>query len=64
MNLLTPVTLKGKHATLVPLSIEHCAALIEVVKDGELWRIFSNIALSKVKMAWSENKSAVQTGEI
>lgn len=39
MNLLTPVTLKGKYATLVPLSMEHCAALIEAAKDGELWNI-------------------------
>jgi RimJ/RimL family protein N-acetyltransferase len=40
MNLLTPVTLQGKHATLVPLSMEHCAALMEATKDGELGKLW------------------------
>jgi len=40
MSLLTPVTLRGEHATLVPLSIEHCQALIEAAADGELWNIW------------------------
>ena len=51
MNLLTPVTLKGKHATLVPLSMEHCSALIEAAKDGELWKIWYASVPEPEKMA-------------
>lgn len=40
MNLLTPVTLKGKHATLVPLTMEHCSVLVNAAKDGELWKLW------------------------
>ncbi|MBM3857303.1 MAG: N-acetyltransferase, partial [Verrucomicrobia bacterium] len=40
MNLLTPVTLVGKHATLVPLSIKHCEGLTDATKDGELWKLW------------------------
>jgi len=40
VSFLTPVTLSGRHASLVPLSPEHEAALIEAVKDGELWRLW------------------------
>jgi len=40
MDLLTPVTLKGKNVTLSPLSMNHCADLIEAVQDGELWKIW------------------------
>ena len=40
MNWLTPVTFKGKYATLVPLSIEHTDNLIKAVKDGELWKLW------------------------
>jgi N-acetyltransferase len=35
-----PVTLSGRHATLVPLSPDHTDALIEAVKDGELWNLW------------------------
>jgi RimJ/RimL family protein N-acetyltransferase len=35
-----PVTLNGDHATLVPLSADHCAALTEAVQDGELWKLW------------------------
>lgn len=35
-----PVTLKGLHARLEPLSQAHRAGLIEAVKDGELWRLW------------------------
>lgn len=40
MNLLTPTTLQGKYATLVPLSKEHAPALVEAAQDGELWKIW------------------------
>lgn len=37
---LEPVTLKGRHARLVPLSHDHHDALCEAVRDGELWRLW------------------------
>ena len=35
-----PVTLGGPHAQLKPLSQDHCDALVEAVKDGELWKLW------------------------
>jgi RimJ/RimL family protein N-acetyltransferase len=37
---LTPVTLKGRHAALVPLSQDHASVLAEAVQDGELWKLW------------------------
>jgi N-acetyltransferase len=37
---LEPVTLRGQHARLEPLSQEHCDGLTEAVKDGELWKLW------------------------
>lgn len=39
-HLCKSVTLKGKHATLEPLSIEHDHALRVAASDGELWRLW------------------------
>jgi N-acetyltransferase len=39
-NLLEPVTLKGQHVELHPLSIDHSEALIAAVQDGELWKLW------------------------
>ena len=35
-----PLTLRGTHASLVPLEPAHAAALAEAVRDGELWRLW------------------------
>ena len=35
-----PVTLKGPHARLEPLTHAHHDALVEAVKDGELWKLW------------------------
>ena len=35
-----PVTLRGDHARLEPLSHEHREALVEAVKDGDLWKLW------------------------
>ena len=35
-----PVTLRGLHATLVPLALAHGAALADAVRDGELWKLW------------------------
>ena len=37
---LEPITLKGPHASLVPLSHDHQDTLIEAVRDGELWKLW------------------------
>ena len=37
---LSPITLAGTHAALVPLSPIHEAALAEAARDGELWRLW------------------------
>ena len=39
-GLLTPVTLKGTHVALVPLSHDHLDGLAEAVRDGELWTLW------------------------
>ena len=39
MPWLEPVTLRGEHATLEPLSHAHLHGAIEAVKDGELWKL-------------------------
>ncbi len=40
MPWLEPVTLRGPHAQLKPLSHEHSEGLTEAVKDGELWKLW------------------------
>lgn len=35
-----PVTLTGRHATLVPLAEAHAADLVDAVRDGEAWRLW------------------------
>lgn len=40
MTWLSPVTLKGRHVELSPLTHAHIEGLIESVRDGELWRLW------------------------
>jgi len=40
MPFLEPITLKCRHARLVPLSRDHHDALCEAVRDGELWKLW------------------------
>ncbi len=40
MPWLEPVTLRGTHARLEPLSQAHREGLVEAVKDGELWKLW------------------------
>ena len=37
---IEPVTLTGCHGSLVPLSPGHLDALVDAVRDGELWRLW------------------------
>ncbi|HEY8009890.1 MAG TPA: GNAT family protein [Rudaea sp.] len=36
----TPITLRGAHATLEPLSQQHHDGLVEAARDGELWKLW------------------------
>ena len=40
MPWLEPVTLRGAHARLEPLSHDHYDGLLDAVKDGELWKLW------------------------
>jgi RimJ/RimL family protein N-acetyltransferase len=40
MTFLEPMTLKGRHAELVPLSLDHHDDLADAVRDGELWKLW------------------------
>jgi len=40
MPFLEPVTLRGAHARLEPLSHDHRDVLVEAVSDGELWKLW------------------------
>ena len=50
MPWLQPVTLEGPHARLEPLSHDHRDALVEAVKDGELWKIWYTFVPAPEKM--------------
>ncbi|HWX89216.1 MAG TPA: GNAT family protein [Rhizomicrobium sp.] len=51
MTFLAPVTLKGRHASLVPLLPEHHDDLTEAVRDGELWKLWYTTIPSPEGMA-------------
>jgi N-acetyltransferase len=48
---LQPVTLRASRAALEPLARNHCADLLEAVKDGELWRLWYTTIPEPEKMA-------------
>ena len=50
MPWLQPVTLEGPHARLEPLSQEHREALVDAVKDGEIWKIWYTFVPAPEKM--------------
>lgn len=45
-----PVILEGEYVTLVPLSLEHNAALIEAASDSELWKLWYAMVPSPEEM--------------
>ena len=51
MSWLEPVTLAGRHATLVPLAAEHAVGLADAVRDGELWKLWYTTIPSPDAMA-------------
>lgn len=40
MSWLAPITLTGRHVTLLPLAQAHHDDFVEAVKDGELWKLW------------------------
>jgi len=46
-----PITLRGAHATLEPLSQTHVSGLVEAVKDGELWKLWYTSVPAPDRMA-------------
>ena len=40
MTWLDPITLRGDHAVLAPLSLDHGAGLTEAAEDGVLWKLW------------------------
>ncbi len=40
MPFLSPLTLAGRHATLLPLAPEHLSGLQDAARDGELWKLW------------------------
>lgn len=48
---IRPVTLSGRHVELVPLEPDHAPALVEAVRDGELWRLWYTSVPSPDEMA-------------
>ncbi len=51
MTFLQPVTLSGKHASLVPLAATHLEGLVEAAHDGELWRLWYTLVPKPEHMA-------------
>jgi RimJ/RimL family protein N-acetyltransferase len=51
MAFLTPVTLAGRHARLVPLAHEHLAGLQDAARDGELWKLWYTLVPAPEGMA-------------
>lgn len=51
MTWLYPVALRGLHASLVPLTVSHAAALADAVRDGELWKLWYTTIPSPDAMA-------------
>jgi RimJ/RimL family protein N-acetyltransferase len=46
-----PVTLRGEHARLEPLSHDHLQGLVEAVKDGELFKLWYTAVPTRENMA-------------
>jgi N-acetyltransferase len=51
MTWLEPVTLRGRYAALEPLTQHHHDALVEAVKDGELWQLWYTTVPAPQQMA-------------
>ncbi len=60
-KIAVPVALRGEHASLVPLARGHEAALIEAVRDGDLWQLwYTAIPAPEHMAAETERRLALQ----
>jgi RimJ/RimL family protein N-acetyltransferase len=50
MAFLEPITLRGSHVTLVPLTPDHHDDLVDAVRDGELWNLWYTIIPEPARM--------------
>ena len=50
MGFLEPITLRGAHVALVPLTDDHHDDLVEAVRDGELWNLWYTIIPEPAKV--------------
>src|SRR5579872_598599 len=50
MGFLEPITLRGAHVALVPLTDDHHDDLVEAVRDGELWNLWYTMIPEPAKM--------------
>jgi RimJ/RimL family protein N-acetyltransferase len=58
---LQPTTLTGRHTQLVPLSIEHCDALSNAVRDGNVWKLwYTNAPAPDLMRAEIDRRLALQ----
>ena len=51
MKHLEPISLNGRHLSLVPLTADHHEGLVDAVRDGELWRLWYTSAPSPEGMS-------------
>jgi N-acetyltransferase len=64
MSFTYPITLKGQHGSLVPLSTAHHDDLVEAVKDGELWNLWYTLIPTPDKVQGEiERRLGLQTAE-
>ena len=49
-DVLQPITLRGQHVELAPLSLDHHDALVTAAQDGELWKLWYTSAPSPETM--------------
>ena len=58
---IEPVTLSGRHVTLLPLAREHVGALAAAADDGELWRLwYTGIPAPDATAAWVDAALAMR----
>ncbi len=63
MAFVLPVTLEGRHATLVPLAREHAGALAAAAADGELWRLwYTGVPAPEQAPSWVDAALAMREG--
>ena len=63
MAFVQPVTLEGRHATLVPLARGHAGALAAAAADGELWRLwYTGVPAPEQAPSWVDAALAMRDG--